>query len=182
MDEVVVVLLIVAGVAARIVSVAKRGYARTIQASGKGMGGPPPETMSELLAEMRSQLEGARRKQQVEARTTLPTPVAKSTRTRAAMVKRPLRAEPVDVMSVRPPPVQVDYDAEAARLVAARFAAAEAMAKGRSPADHAAFDQRTRLSQSVASAPQPHRLARLRTAVIWQEILGPPVSLRPPPD
>lgn len=180
MDEVVVVLLIIAGLAARIATVAKRGYARTVQASGKGAGGAPPQTMTELLEGMRTQLEHARPKQQVEARPTLPLPVTKSSRTRAAMVPRRQRVDPVEVVSIRPPPVEVDYDAEAERLVASRFAAAEETAKGRRPGDHAAFDQRMRVVAPVATAPRPHRLARLRTAVIWRELLGPPVSLRPP--
>lgn len=182
MDEVVVVLLIIVGVVARIASVAKRGYARTAQGPGKNAGGTPPQTMTELLADMRTQLERARRKQEIEARTTVPSPMLRTSRTRTAMVTRPPRADPVEVMSVRPPPVEVDYDAEAARLVDSRFAAAVEMAKGRRPEDHAAFDQRTRTPAAVAPAPRPHPMARLRKAVIWQEILGPPVSLRPPTD
>ena len=160
----------------------KRGHDRTRQSPPAGVGGGAPQSMTELLADMRTQLERARRKEQVEARTTLPSPVARSSRTRVAMVARPQRTDPVEVLSIRPPPVQVDHDAEAERLVSARFAAAEETAKGRRPEDHAAFDQRTRVSKPVAPAPQPHPRARLRTAVIWQEILGPPVSLRPPPD
>ena len=180
MDEVIVVLLIIAGVVARIATVAKRGYARTVQTPGKGARSAPPQTITELLEEMRNQLEHARRKQPVEARTALPSPVATSSRTRTAMMPRAQRAEPVEVVSVRPPPVEVDYDAEAERLVAGRFAAAVETAKGRRPGDHAAFDQRMRVIAPAAAAPRPHPLARLRTAVIWQEILGPPVSLRPP--
>ena len=180
MDEVVVVLLIIVGVVARIASVAKRGHDRIRQSPPADVSGDAPQTMTELLADMRTQLERARRKQQVEARTTLPSPMARSSRTRVAMATRPQRTDPVEVLSIRPAPVQVDHDAEAERLVSARFAAAEETAKGRRPEDHAAFDQRTRTSAPVAPAPRLHHVARLRQAVIWQEILGPPVSLRLP--
>ena len=176
----IVVLLIVAGVVARIAAVAKRGDARTVQMSGKRARNAPPQTMTELLEEMRNQLENGRRKAQVKAPAALPLPVAKSSRTRTAMVQRVQRTEPVEVVSVRPPPVEVDYDAEAERLVASRIAAAMETAKGRRPDEHAAFDQRIRAAGVAATATSPSRRSRLRTAVIWQEILGPPVSLRTP--
>jgi hypothetical protein len=82
-----------------------------------------------------------------------------------AVAKRPLRQ-------------RVDRDEEVEQVEAARIAAAEARSRTLTKADHAAFDVRLRQQPADATAVQPPSPQRLREAMIWREILGPPVSLR----
>lgn len=77
----------------------------------------------------------------------------------------------------------VDYDESAERLVRARIRAAEVRNRALTKADHAAFDRRIRQAvPPVAPRSQSRGRGRagaaLRQAVIWREVLGPPVSER----
>lgn len=77
------------------------------------------------------------------------------------------------------PLVGQDDDAEA--LVERRIAAAESRNRALSGADHARFDARIRQAPAVPELENPDgaaRAARLRQAIVWREVLGPPVSLR----
>jgi len=73
---------------------------------------------------------------------------------------------------------EVDQDDEAERIVARRIAAAEAQDKPRTKADHRAFDARIRQEPADKTATRGYTARQLRDAVVWREILGPPVSLR----
>ena len=72
----------------------------------------------------------------------------------------------------------VDQDDQAEQVVARRRAAAEANATPLTRADHQAFDTRIRQEPADKTATRAYTLQRLREAVVWREILGPPVSLR----
>jgi hypothetical protein len=72
----------------------------------------------------------------------------------------------------------VDQDDEAERVVERRLAAAEANLKPLSEADHQVFDQRIRQEPADQTATRGYSARQLREAVVWREILGPPVSLR----
>ena len=74
--------------------------------------------------------------------------------------------------------VEVDQDDEAERIVARRMAAAEAQGKPLAKADHRAFDERIRQEAADKTATKGYTARQLRDAVVWREILGPPVSLR----
>jgi hypothetical protein len=74
--------------------------------------------------------------------------------------------------------VEVDSDEEAEAIAAKRVAAAEANVRPLGAADHMAFDARIRQQPADATATQVSSMRRLRDAVVWREILGPPVSLR----
>jgi hypothetical protein len=74
--------------------------------------------------------------------------------------------------------VEVDQDDEAERIVARRMAAAEAQGKPLTKADHRAFDERIRQEAADKTATKGYTARQLRDAVVWREILGPPVSLR----
>jgi hypothetical protein len=74
--------------------------------------------------------------------------------------------------------VEVDQDDEAERIVARRMAAAEAQGKPLTKADHRAFDERIRQEAADKTATKGYTARQLREAVVWREILGPPVSLR----
>jgi hypothetical protein len=73
---------------------------------------------------------------------------------------------------------EVDQDDEAERIVARRIAAAEAQDKPLTKADHRAFDARIRQEPADKTATRGYTARQLRDAVVWREILGPPVSLR----
>lgn len=78
----------------------------------------------------------------------------------------------------RPQRAEVDSDDEAEAIAARRIAAAEANRRPLGAADHKAFDARIRKEPADATATRVSSMRRLREAVIWREILGPPVSLR----
>ncbi|MCL4865879.1 MAG: hypothetical protein KJZ47_08300 [Gemmatimonadales bacterium] len=63
-----------------------------------------------------------------------------------------------------------------------RMKYADVRSKALTKADHDRFDARIRQPQVVAavaeSPPPTARMARLRQAIIWREVLGPPVAMR----
>jgi Fe2+ transport system protein B len=73
---------------------------------------------------------------------------------------------------------RVDQDDEAEQIEARRITAAAARDKASSKADHVAFDQRIRPEVADKTATRGHTTRQLQDAVVWREILGPPVSLR----
>lgn len=76
-----------------------------------------------------------------------------------------------------PPPVVVDRTQATRRVLEERLAVAERQSRALTRADHAKFDQKIR---AEPTRPAPVRRARpsLRQAVIWREVLGPPLALR----
>jgi hypothetical protein len=73
---------------------------------------------------------------------------------------------------------RVDRDEEAEQVEVQRIAAAAARDKASSRADHTRFDQRIRQEVADKTATTGYTAKQLRDAVVWREILGPPVSLR----
>jgi hypothetical protein len=86
---------------------------------------------------------------------------------------RGLEAEPA-----REERALVDQDDEAEQIVQRRLAAAEGHLTPLSAADHQVFDQRIRQEPADKTATRAYTMKQLRNAVVWREILGPPVSLR----
>ena len=81
----------------------------------------------------------------------------------------------------RPLRVLIDQDAQAEEIVRRRIAVAEAHNRPKTRADHAKFDRAIRSAPAeVTRTPKVPRLPGkgLRQALIWLEILGPPVSRR----
>jgi len=78
----------------------------------------------------------------------------------------------------RPPRRAVDSDDEAEAVIARRRAEAEANSRPLGDADYHAFEARIRQEPADATATPAFPTRRLRDAVVWREILGPPVSLR----
>jgi hypothetical protein len=72
----------------------------------------------------------------------------------------------------------VDQDDEAEQVIARRRAAAEANAAPITEAEYAAFESRIRQEPADKTATRGYTLRQLRNAVVWREILAPPVSLR----
>jgi hypothetical protein len=86
------------------------------------------------------------------------------------------------VISLETPPVREErevasYDDRAEAASRARIEAARLRDEALNDADHALFDRRIRAGGAAANRKAPRRIA-LRDAVVWREILGPPVSLR----
>jgi hypothetical protein len=71
----------------------------------------------------------------------------------------------------------VDQDDAAEAIEARRVGAAAARDKAVTQADHSAFDQRIRQEVADKTAVR-YTPQQLRDAIVWREILGPPVSLR----
>ncbi len=74
--------------------------------------------------------------------------------------------------------VRVDRDDEAGEFEARRIQAAAARDHARTKADHTAFDQRIRQETADHTATRTYTAQQLRDAMVWREILGPPVALR----
>ena len=69
-------------------------------------------------------------------------------------------------------------DEDAERLVQKRITAAAARDSARTRADHLEFDREIRKEPADHTATGGYTAKQLRDAVVWREILGPPVSLR----
>jgi hypothetical protein len=78
----------------------------------------------------------------------------------------------------RAPRREFTQDADAEQLVARRITAASVRDATRTKADHAAFDIPIRQEPAEHTATRRHTPEELRRAVVWREILGPPVSER----
>ena len=70
-----------------------------------------------------------------------------------------------------------DQDDSAEAIVQARIDAAEARNRAFSEADHESFHERFMQGDAPAGAPARHTNRKLREALIWREILGPPKAL-----
>jgi len=80
----------------------------------------------------------------------------------------------------RPEREPVSLDAQSIEVARRRRLEAARRERPRTDKDHADFDARIRAEPDhTAVAPAPRAdLARLRQAMIWNELLGPPVSMR----
>jgi hypothetical protein len=139
-----------------------------------------PQTIRDLMAEVRRSMEEAERRARgepepveeddeefeedfVEERTSLEEP-APEVRSLEVEVRRPER------------PV-IDYDRQAGQVIRQRLQWADRARRGRRPGDHADFDERIRQPDQEA-APVPDRSPAFRRALIWKEILDRPAALR----
>ncbi len=93
------------------------------------------------------------------------------------------RPVPIERAPSRSKRVLVDHDMQAEAVARQRVTEAQARNRGLTKADHSAFDKRIRGTElpapATAGAARPSfPRAALRQAIIWQEILAPPVSER----
>ena len=93
-------------------------------------------------------------------------------------LEEPERVVSLETEVVRTPRVRVDHDDDAEQVERRRIAAAEARSGALTRADHRRFDQRIRQEPADHTAVRRYTRAQLRNAIIWREILGPPVSER----
>jgi len=108
------------------------------------------------------------------SRTQLPGKPARNTESLVPLSE----GQSLEVDAARAERPVEDLDDEAERVVEQRRAAAEANLRPLSEADHRVFDERIRQEASDKTAVRAFTPKQLREAVIWREILGPPVSLR----
>lgn len=158
---------------------ASRGRSDPTQREGSSL-----EQMLRRLGTELGQLEGGQqgpmgRDAQVEL------PSAEEVEEREVLDGPVRRAERVPV--VREARVAVDYDDEAKAVVARRRAVATEHNRPRTLADHRAFDAKIRQApatvSSRASSKSRFSAEQVRQAIVWREILGPPIALRgAPPD
>jgi hypothetical protein len=73
---------------------------------------------------------------------------------------------------------EYDQDSDAEAIVQRRIQAARARDRALSKTDHKAFDAKIRQEVADHTAVRRYTPAQLRDAVVWREILGPPVSER----
>ena len=78
----------------------------------------------------------------------------------------------------RPPRKEFTQDADAEQLVARRISAASVRDAARTKKDHIQFDNQIRKEPAEHTATRKYTAEELRRAVVWREILGPPVSER----
>ncbi|HEY8197659.1 MAG TPA: hypothetical protein VIG04_11800 [Gemmatimonadales bacterium] len=108
---------------------------------------------------------------------SLPLPDAEEVEERESLETEP------EVISLeqevrRAPRKEFTQDAGAEQLVARRITAASVRDAARTRADHAQFDNQIRKEPAEHTATRKFTAEELRRAVVWREILGPPVSER----
>jgi hypothetical protein len=141
-----------------------------------------PETLEDLLAEMRGQLDQAATVEQAPARPRIGRPAdhelpgAEEVEERASLeIER--EAVSLEVAAPQVGREIIDLDDQGEAIVARRIHEAELRNRAWQASDHRAFDARIRRVKAVPSAAAP-AAARLREMMIWREVLGPPVALR----
>ncbi|MGE0556562.1 MAG: hypothetical protein AB7R55_24320 [Gemmatimonadales bacterium] len=153
--------------------------------SGGSEGRRQPQSIKDLLDEFRRAMEEAERRSKGEDVVVLepPTPVEEDEEDDLDAIEERESLEVVPEVRSIEAPVRVversvvDLDDEAEAAIRERLRWAEQTARGRRPGDHAAFDARIRRKPEVEEEPEAAR-PDLRQAIIWREVLGPPVSLR----
>ena len=135
--------------------------------------------LEQLLRELERGLQQAAGE---EERTTLrlplpPLPEEEDVEERESL-EVPERVVSLEREVKRPERVEYDQDSGAEELVRRRIAAAEARSGALTKADHKRFDAEIRQEPADHTAVRRYTPAQLRDAIVWREILGPPVSER----
>jgi hypothetical protein len=135
--------------------------------------------LEQLLRELERNLEeaGSVQKRPTARPPVAPLPDAEDVEERESLEVAP-RVVSLETEVKRPARVIYDQDSGAEALVRRRIAAAEARSGASTRADHKAFDARIRQEPPDRTAVRRYTPAQLRDAVVWREILGPPVSER----
>ncbi len=134
--------------------------------------------LEQLLRHLEQGLEQA---ESTQARTRLPLPPLpddEDVEDRRSLDQEPVRVVSLETEVKRPPRVVYDQDSGAEALVLRRIAAADARSGPLTKAGHRAFDDRIRQEPADHTATPRYTPAQLRSAIVWREILGPPVSER----
>jgi hypothetical protein len=135
--------------------------------------------LEQLLRELERNLEqAAGGQQQTPARLPVPPlPNDEDVEERGSL-EVPERVVSLETEVKRPARVTYDQDSGAEDLVRRRIAAGEARSGALTKVDHTTFDTRIRQEPADHTAVRRYTTAQLRDAIVWREILGPPVSER----
>jgi hypothetical protein len=135
--------------------------------------------LERLLRELERNLEeaGAAQRPLPTRRPTIPLPDDEDVEERESL-EQPAPVESLEREISRPARVTFDQDTSAEETVRRRIAAAEKRSGGLTKADHSAFDTRIRQEPADQTAVRRYTPEQLRDAMVWREILGPPVSER----
>jgi len=133
--------------------------------------------LESLLREFQRALEEGAGSGPLGRPSTTPLPTAEEVEERESLESEP-EVVSLETAVVRPERSQISQDEGAERLVARRIAAADARSGAHTRVDHAAFDQRIRQQPADATTVRSATPEQLRRAVVWREVLGPPVALR----
>jgi hypothetical protein len=93
-------------------------------------------------------------------------------------LEEPERVVSLETDVSRPKRPEYDQDTEAEAIAQRRIDAARARDRALGKADHKAFDAKVRQEVADHTGVRRYTPAQLRDAVVWREILGPPVSER----
>jgi hypothetical protein len=93
-------------------------------------------------------------------------------------LEEPEQVVSLEVDAPRRERADYDQDTEAEAIVQRRIEAARTRDRALGKADHKAFDAKIRQEPADHTAVRRYTPAQLRDAVVWREILGPPVSER----
>lgn len=136
-----------------------------------------PQTLRDLFAEVRRQMEEAQRQADRERGVeVLEDEALDDVEERESLEVEPV-VESLEVAPARAERPVVDLDAQADAVIRRRLKWAEDASRGRTVGTHQAFDARIRRP----APPKPvvrSRARELRQMVIWRELLDRPVALR----
>ena len=93
-------------------------------------------------------------------------------------LEQPERVVSLETEVKRPARVEYSQDSNAEELVRRRIAAGDARSGALTKAGHKTFDASIRQQPADHTAVRRYTPAQLRDAIVWREILGPPVSER----
>jgi hypothetical protein len=105
-------------------------------------------------------------------------PSGEKVEARRTLEMTPRVIESPEAAPLRRERAEVDQDEQVEQVVAMRAAAAAARDAGRTQANQQPRDQRTDQAPAEPTATRPLTPRQLRDAIIWREILDPPVSER----
>jgi hypothetical protein len=135
--------------------------------------------LERLLRELERNLEGtAERQSGGPARLPPSTTVEDEDVEERDSLEEPEQVVSLETSVARPKRAVYDQDTEAEAIVQRRIEAARARDRALGKADHKAFDAKIRQEAADHTAVRRYTPAQLREAVVWREILGPPVSER----
>lgn len=145
-----------------------QGEARTLEALFRGMGIEIELPESEPVARRRGPA----------PRPPLPEP--EDPEEARSLEGQSVEGEALDVEPGRVARSVVVADAGAEAVVRRRIEAAEARSHALGAADHAEFHRRITASPTAEKRRAAISLSELRQAMVWREVLGPPLALRDP--
>ena len=135
--------------------------------------------LERMLRELERSLgEVAERQSGIPVRLPAPKNVEEEDAEERDSLEQPERVVTLEIGAPRRERAVYDQDTDAEAIVQRRIEAARARDHALGKADHKAFDARIRQEPADHTGVRRYTPAQLRDAVVWREILGPPVSER----